>query len=269
MQLTVIDGGYEEHEAPRVHTPYLDVDHWLERVDPVLRVAVATRLAGVTSATRDRVAGELAPLAAADLRTEADVAAAISPSSPAVLAIAACRLARLLGGTASVGQRLERVLSDASCARVRLYAADALSHVGGPGARRALAEALARDDDEEIRARAARCLGAMRDHRAVPMLGAALANVAEAPAVRGEAAEALGVIGRRSVTPLLVRALRDDAPEVRAAAALALGLIGGLDVILSLRPLERDDAVTAELGPVCDCASAAIADIRRRAALTG
>lgn len=88
------------------------------------------------------------------------------------------------------------------------------------------------------------------------------------PAVRSEAAEALGVIGRRSVAPLLVRALRDREPDVRAAAANALGMTGGLDAVPALRALERDPAVAADLGPVADCASAAIADIRRRARAT-
>lgn len=140
---------------------------------------------------------------------------------------------------------------------------------GGADARAALTEALLRDDDEEVRARAARGLGSLRDHRSVSTLCATLANAAEVPTVRSEAAEALGVIGRRSATPLLVRALRDREPDVRAGAATALGLIGGLDVVPALRALERDPAVAADLGPVAECAAAAIADIRRRALAAG
>lgn len=269
MQLTVIDGGRESVAAPPVPVPDTDVERWLELADAPLRLAISTRLAGLSTASRERLLADLAPVAAADLRGEPDVLAAISPSAPAPLAIAACRMVRNLRSPAAAGPRLERALTDSSCARVRLSAAEALVHVGGQDARRALAEALVRDDDEDVRARAARCLGRMQDHRAVPMLGAALANVSEAPAVRGEAAEALGVIGRRSVTPLLVRALRDHAPDVRGGAALALGMLGGLEVILALRPLERDHAVAGELGPVSGCAAGAIADIQRRASLAG
>lgn len=269
MSLIVIDGGGGEGDPSRAPAPDLEIDRWLEGVDAALRLAIVTRLAGLSTGVRDRVLADLAPLAAAGLQTEADVVAAISPANPAALVVAACRAVRSLRSPAAAGPRLERVLTDASCASARLSAAESLVHVGGPEARRALAEALVRDDDEEVRARAARCLGRLRDHRAVPMLGAALANVAEVPAVRSEAAEALGVIGRRSITPLLVRALRDRAPDVRAAAALALGMIGGLEVILPLRPLERDRAMTAELGRVSDCAGAAIADIQRRVSLAG
>lgn len=125
------------------------------------------------------------------------------------------------------------------------------------------------DEDEEVRARAARGLGSLGDHRAVSTLGATLANAREIPAVRSEAAEALGVIGRPSATPVLVRALRDDEPDVRAGAATALGLAGGMEVVPALRALSGDDAMTSDLGPVSGCADAAIVDILRRALATG
>lgn len=269
MRLKVIEGGGDAAAEARVRESDDCVEAWLEAADPALLVGLGTRLAGLTSASRTRVLAELEPLAAAGLLSEADVLAAISPSTRAGLAIAACRLADALTDADGAAARLQRVLADASCARVRLHAATALARVGGAAARGALAEALMRDDDEEVRARAARGLGQLRDHRALPMLAAALANRGETPVVRGEAAEALGLIGRRSATPLLVRAARDSEPDVRAGAAIGLGMIGGPDVVVVLRALAEDRAMTSELGPVCDCAGAAIADIRRRAMLTG
>jgi HEAT repeat protein len=272
MHLTLIhEGDAGDEPAPSVADAAgpASVDRWLEDVDPALRVRVIVWVAGLTTGVRDRELAALEPIAVAGLRSEADVLAALSPATPAGLAVAACRLVANVGDAAAAAPGLRRLLRDASCARVRLHAAGALARLGGPDARAALTEALLRDDDEEVRARAARGLGALCDHRSVSTLCAALANAAEVPAVRSEAAEALGVIGRRSATPMLVRALRDPEPDVRAGAAYALGMTGGLDVVPALRSLERDPDVAAGLGPVADCAEAAIADIRRRALATG
>lgn len=269
MQLTVIQGGADAGIEPETHPSHPGTELWLELADPALRVRISVWLAGLTTAVRDRALTDLEPLAAAGLRTEDEFVAAISPATPAALAIAVCRLAGTVGDVAVAGPRLRRVLSDASCARVRVHAAQAIARLGGVEARGALAEALIRDDDEEVRARAARGLGQLGDHRAVPVLGATLANPGELPAVRGEAAEALGVIGRRSAVPVLLRALRDAEPDVRAGAAMALGLLGGLEVLPALRGLAGDHSMTSELGPVSECAEAAIADIQRRGMRTG
>ncbi|MGK2936574.1 MAG: HEAT repeat domain-containing protein [Solirubrobacteraceae bacterium] len=269
MQLTVIQGGAQPGAEPEAQSSSAGTEQWLELAEPDLRVRISMWLAGLTTASRDRALAELGPLAAAGLRTEDELVAAISPATPAVLAIAVCRLAGTVGDVAVAGPRLRRVLADASCARVRVNATQAIARLGGPEARGALAEALMRDDDEEVRARAARGLGHLRDHRAVPVLGATLANPGELPAVRGEAAEALGVIGRRSAVPLLLRALRDAEADVRAGAAMALGLSGGLEVLPALRGLSGDHAMTSELDSVSECADAAIADIQRRGMRTG
>lgn len=269
MHLRLIPGGEEPAPQALDEAARASVDRWLEEVDPVLRVRLSVWVARLTTGVRDRELSALEPIAVAGLRSEADVLAALSPSTPAALAVAVCRLVATVGDAATATPGLCRLLCDASCGRVRVHAAGALARLGGPGARAALTEALLCDDDEEVRARAARGLGALRDHRSVSALCATLANAGEAAAVRSEAAEALGVIGRRSATPVLVRALRDREPDVRAGAANALGMIGGLDVVPVLRALEADPAVAAELGPVADCASAAIADIRRRALATG
>lgn len=269
MHLRLIQGGGEPATSASDDGARASVDRWLEEADPVLRVRLSVWVARLTTGVRERELSALEPIALAGLRTEADVLAALSPSTPAALAVAVCRLVATVGDAATATPGLRHLLRDASCGRVRVHAAGALARLGGPDARAALTEALLRDDDEEVRARAARGLGALRDHHAVSALCATLANPREAPGVRSEAAEALGVIGRRSPAPVLVRALRDREPDVRAGAANALGMTGGLDVVPALRALESDPAVAADLGPVADCASAAIADIRRRALATG
>lgn len=269
MHLTLIHGGDEPEARTGADGGLRAVDAWMEEADPVLRVRLSVWLAGLTSAVRDRALTELEPIAAAGLRSETDVLAALTPATPAGLAVAVCRLLGDVGDAVTATPGLRRLLRDASCARVRVNAARSIARLGGPDARAALIEALLSDDDEEVRARAARGLGALHDHRSASALCATLANAAEVPAVRSEAAEALGVLGRRSATPVLVRALRDRQPDVRAGAANALGLTGGLDVVPALRALERDHAMAADLGPVSECAAAAIADIRRRALAAG
>lgn len=269
MHLTLIPGGDEPGARRDDATTRACVDRWLEDADAVLRVRLSVWLAGLTTGVRDRALADLEPIAAAELRTEQEILAALSPATPAGLAVAVCRLVASVGDAATATPGLARLLRDASCARVRVHAVQAIARLGGPDARGALTEALLRDDDEEVRARAARGLGTLRDHRSVSTLGATLANAGEVPAVRSEAAEALGVIGRASATPLLVRALRAREPDVRAGAANALGLLGGLEVVPALRALVADHAIATDLGRVSDCADAAIADIRRRALATG
>lgn len=269
MRLTVIEGGADPGLEPAVPPSHPATELWLELAEPALRVRISVWLAGLTTGVRERALTDLDPLVAAGISTDDEFVDAISPATPAGLAIAVCRLAGTVGDVEVAGPRLRRVLTDASCARVRVTAAQAIARLGGVDARGALAEALIRDDDEEVRARAARGLGQLRDQRAVPVLGATLANPGELPAVRGEAAEALGVIGRRSAVPVLLRALRDTEPDVRAGAAMALGLLGGLEVLPALRGLAGDHAMTSELGPVSECAAAAIADVQRRGMRTG
>jgi HEAT repeat protein len=269
MHLTLLHGGSEpESERPAV-APGGSVDDWLEDADAELRVRLCTKLASLTSAARDRAYANLAPIAAAGLRSEQDLVDALSPETPAALCVPVCGLIACLGGPEAATTGLYRLLREAPCASVRVQAAQAIARLGGREAHATLVGALTHDEDEEVRARAARALGTLRDQRAVPMLGVVLANPEETPAVRSEAAEALGLIGRRSVTPMLVRALSAEAPDVRAAAAGALGLTGRLEDLPALRALTGDHTMTPDLGPVSGCADAAIEDIRRRALATG
>lgn len=267
-RLTLIHGGGESRADAPPTPGDPAVQAWMEEIDPVVRVRLSVWIARLTTGGRDRAMADLDTICAAGMRSEADLLAALVPATPASIAVAVCRVLACIGDE-NAAPSVSRLLGNASCARVRMQAALALGRLGGPDARAALTDALLLDDDEEVRARAARGLGTLRDHRAVPTLGSTLANTKEHAIVRSEAAEALGVIGRRSATPLLVRALRDPVAEVRAGAATALGLLGGLEVVPALRALTDDHAVADELGPVSGCATAAITDIRRRSLASG
>jgi HEAT repeat protein len=90
-----------------------------------------------------------------------------------------------------------------------------------------LVQAL-RDDDEEVRARAARGVGAIGDAEAVPELHALLSDALRPVFVRAQAATALGRIGDASSVPVLERALRDGPWLLRERAAAALRELGPL-----------------------------------------
>lgn len=179
MHLTLIHAG-DEAPPPAVDDgARTSVDRWLEETEPALRVRLSAWSAGLTATTRDRELAALEPIVVADLRSEASLLAALSPATPAGLAVAVCRLVANVGTAETATPGLCRLLRDASCARVRLHAAGALARLGGPAARAALTEALLRDDDEEVRARAARGLGMLGDHRSVSTLCATLADATE------------------------------------------------------------------------------------------
>jgi HEAT repeat protein len=92
-----------------------------------------------------------------------------------------------------------------------------------PSAAQALRGAM--DDDHwQVRLRAARALGRLRDRGAVPLLIAALLH--PAGNLRKEAASALGEIGDAHAVPALTAASGDPDPEVRKAARSALQRLG-------------------------------------------
>lgn len=98
--------------------------------------------------------------------------------------------------------------------------------------RQRLLVALASSDAKDRQA-AAVALGEHREHSAVRPLIAALTDAE--PAVRCEAARALGLIGGRDPTiPLADRLRKDTSPEVRAAAAVAVAHIASR---LAIEPL--------------------------------
>jgi hypothetical protein len=112
----------------------------------------------------------------------------------------------------------------------------------------------------QVRWRAARALGEMRDPGSVSLLALALGD--ESPVVRWEAAAALGEIGGRRAVEALLAALDDESRQVQKRAATALIAhvevpgpnLEDLEFLLKLLSAE-DDRVTASIvriGPVAD-----------------
>jgi HEAT repeat protein len=90
-----------------------------------------------------------------------------------------------------------------------------------------------RSGDPAVRAQAALALGWARDPGAAPFVVALLGD--REPAVRARAAEALGVMDDRAALAKLQAALTDPSPAVRRAGAIALGKLGDVRAIAPLR----------------------------------
>ena len=93
-------------------------------------------------------------------------------------------------------------------------------------AREALAGAMQKDFNDEVRAEAARALGILKAKDQVPLLVAALEDPQnrEHPGVRVQIAHALGVIRDPAAGPALEKTLRDPDQKVAQEAILAIGL---------------------------------------------
>lgn len=266
MRLRLIQGG-QSASAERADRPGTSIDLWLARVEPDLARDVGRWLDQLTSAGRARAEADLAAAVTADLRTAGSVVDAAHPSGPAPLVGSACVLLGVAVDRPVAVPALTAVLTSTTASgRVRQQAAAGLARQGGVVARRVLANVLIGDADVNVRARAARALGVPGDNRAIAPLVAVVGNSEEAAAVRGEAAEALGVIGHAAVEPLLMHALGDADAEVRIGAINGLGLLGGLGALPALQELVAGDPrEVSDLGSVAECAAAAVTDILRRA----
>jgi len=97
-----------------------------------------------------------------------------------------------------------------------------------PKVKEALATAMQRDFDGEVRAASARALGSLKARDQLPALIATLESPQnrEHDAVRLEAVRSLGVIRDPAAGPVLERTVRDSDHEVAEEAILALGLVG-------------------------------------------
>ncbi len=114
----------------------------------------------------------------------------------------------------------------------------ALRDIGDASSLSALIEAL-KDEDSEVRWRAALALGKIGDKSAVPVLIKSLKD--ERFVVRYSAAEALGRIGDASAVPALIKALMDEDDFVRLRTAKVLGkIIGKCEKIEDVETVEKD-----------------------------
>jgi putative membrane-bound dehydrogenase-like protein len=114
--------------------------------------------------------------------------------------------------------------------RARLHAVSALARIEQPGAR-ALARAALDDRDASVRLAAATAVGLHRDQAALDRLQAMLA--ADTPALRREAATALGRIGRSDAVPRLFQALRSGTDRfLEHALIYALIQIGDRNAVV-------------------------------------
>ncbi len=149
--------------------------------------------------------------------------------------------------------------------QVRVAAADSLGRTGAPQATSHLISRLNDFGEEsEVRAAAARSLGALRDSRAVPILLGLLGD--NDPMLRRWVVSALGRIGDAQAVEPLVGALNDSEPSVRGWAALALARFRDPRIIEPLLKAVKDPDAQVRVRAVL-ALRVAVNDPRVRAAL--
>ncbi len=160
----------------------------------------------------------------------------------------------------SLAPVLGQVLRSGAPAEVLWEGAKALCALGRGGA---LFRELLMGADAEARRVAAYALGCLRERSAEEDLCRVLESAAEAPAVKGQAAEALGYLALESSLPCLLRAAHDPSPEVRFWTAFALGQIGSHEGEPVLEQLAETDHASVEgWGKVSAEAAMALETIR-------
>jgi HEAT repeat protein len=132
-------------------------------------------------------------------------------------------------------------------------------------AKEALATAMQKDFDDEVRAQAARALASLRARDQVPALMAALEDPQnrEHRLVRIEIARTLGLLRESAAGPALERTLRDSDRELVAEAALSIGLVG----YSNARPALEQTYRTSSSGTVKSHSLEGLALLRDRASV--
>jgi len=112
-----------------------------------------------------------------------------------------------------------------------------------PSVSAALAEAMQKDSNQEVRAAAARALGSLRAKDRVAVLVSTLENPQnqEHPEVRLEIVESLGLIRDAAAGPALQRAVKDSDKEIAQAAILSIGLVAYKDARPVIEDIFRND----------------------------
>lgn len=129
--------------------------------------------------------------------------------------------------------------------RVRQKAAESLGAIGDAVVAEQLEPLLKHDRSEEVRAAAAKALGAIRDPGSVDAL---LNAVHDLMSVRTKAVAALGEIGDEAAVPMLLTLLRDPIEEMRYHAALALAEINSEASVAPIKDLLGDRSAMVRRG---------------------
>jgi HEAT repeat protein len=115
-----------------------------------------------------------------------------------------------------------------------------------PSVNAALAEAMQKDTNQEVRAAAARALGSLKAKDRVAVLISTLENPQnqEHPEVRFEIVESLGLIRDVAAGPALLRAVKDSDEEIAESATLSIGLVAYKEARPTLENIFRTDRST-------------------------
>lgn len=118
-----------------------------------------------------------------------------------------------------------------------------------PAAKEALAAAMQKDFNDEVRVEAVRALGSLRAKEQIPAMTMALEDPQnrEHRAVRAEIVHTLGVMRDPSAGPALERALHDSDRTVVSEAVLSVGLVGNTAARPTLEDMFRSPNTTAAL----------------------
>jgi TolB-like protein len=167
-------------------------------------------------------------------------------------------IAGLSGGQVSVDPT--HLLKDES-EEVRLDAVRTLEFSHDPRALSALVEAL-RDMSLKVKAGAVRAIVKLGEEAAGPVIRLLNDSIDEGDFLTARfAAKALGLIGDKSISPVLVELLKSDDRFVACEAALALGRLGEAKAVPELIARLEDPngnmrfAAAEALGQICDHAS--------------
>jgi hypothetical protein len=235
-----------------------------EPMTPSFREALDTIVAAVVPEARDRAAQEVQRALGHGVGSLEELRALSGDrQAPADLRAIACWLLGRLGDHLAWDVLVGAL--DAGEPEVRAEAARALGALDEPRAVGPLGRRLAEDGDENVRAVAAHWLGLLGGREAFEALAGAFRRAGETTDVRSACAEALGDTFDPDAVPLLTEALADPDAAVRYDAAVALGQLADPRATERLRDVvEHDGGQVPGLGAIRDAARQALSEIEAR-----
>lgn len=159
-----------------------------------------------------------------------------------------CWLLARLEAHESVPALLRLLEDERTSTGARAQAAITLGQVGDGATAARLAAFLRREADLVLRQVVVNAIGHLGNVEVAPALLRILRDIDEDPALRGEAAEALGNLKARGkdVVAALLTSLDDPSPDVRFFSAFALGVVGTKAVIPQLEKVAAEDEGVAD-----------------------